>query len=246
MNQQSRPLPDGRWAMSMCWHDLLFMHWPVHVDVLRPLIPPELALDTFDRQAWIGVVPFRMSGVRPRYVPTLPWMSAFPELNVRTYVTIEDKPGVWFFSLDAANPLAVWIGRWTFHLPYYAARMSLMEVNGRFQYDSTRTHRKAPPANFVGRYRPIGDVYCAEKGTIDYFLTDRYCLYTSDRTGRIWCGDIHHRPWPLQPAEAETQSNTMTAPLGIDLPKTAPLLHFAERLDVVAWALKQVGTGHEP
>src|SRR5918992_4461493 len=116
------PLPDGTWALGMSWRDLLFMHWPVRADFLRPLVPPALKLDTFDGSAWVGVVPFRMTGVRPRFVPPVPGMSAFPELNVRTYVTpaaTKEKPGVWFFSLDATNPLAVRAARWTYHLPYF-------------------------------------------------------------------------------------------------------------------------------
>src|SRR5262245_10075958 len=117
------PLPGRPWVMAMRWHDLLFAHWPVDPAVLRPLIPASLQIDTYDGQAWIGVVPFRMTGVRPRFVPPLPGLSAFAEINVRTYVTIEQKPGVWFFSLDAANRLAVWAARLSYHLPYCFARI---------------------------------------------------------------------------------------------------------------------------
>jgi hypothetical protein len=219
----------------MRWHDLLFMHWPLHAEVLRPHIPPSLALETFDGWAWVGVVPFRMSGVRPRYVPALPWVSAFPELNVRTYVTAGGKPGVWFFSLDAANRVAVWLARWTFYLPYYTARMLVANHSGRIRYTSTRTHRRAPRARFDAWYWPVGDVYHANAGTIEHWLTERYCLYAADRRGSLWRGEIHHRRWPLQPAVADTATNTMLEPLGIALPRTTPLLHFAPRLDVVAW-----------
>ena len=240
---QHRPwaLPNRRWAMAMDWHDLLFMHWPILPELLRPLIPPALAIDCFDGTAWIGVVPFRMSGVRPRYTPALPWMSAFPELNVRTYVESDGKPGVWFFSLDAANPVAVWAARRSFYLPYYHARMTVEEVDGGFRYQSHRVHRRAPSAAFAGSYRPIAPVYHAAPGTLDHWLTERYCLYAADPRGRLYRGDIHHSRWPLQAAEAAIDVNTMTDAVGLNLPEMEPLLHFASRLEVVAWHLTAVG-----
>lgn len=225
--------------MAMRWHDLLFAHWPLKPEVLRPLVPAGLELDTFDGEAWIAVVPFRMTGIRHRLGPPLPWLSAFLELNVRTYVKRGGHSGVWFFSLDAANPVAVRAARWRFHLPYFDARMRLTATAGdKFQYASLRTHRGAPPAQFEGRYRPIGKPYESKAGDIDHWLTERYCLFSADRRGQIHRGDIHHVPWPLQPAEAEIQVNTMTEPLGMRLPDTPPLLHFASRLDVVAWLLE--------
>ena len=144
------PVPARPWALAMQWHGLLFMHWPVQPAVLRPLIPPPLQIDTFDGAAWIGVVPFHITGFRPHYVPALPWVSAFPELNVRTYVTLEGKPGIWFFSLDAANPLAVRGARVAFHLPYYDARMVFARDNSGVRYASRRTHRGAPPYGILG------------------------------------------------------------------------------------------------
>jgi uncharacterized protein YqjF (DUF2071 family) len=231
--------------MAMRWHDLLFMHWPVSPAVLRPHIPRGLELETFDGVAWLGVVPFRMTGVRPRHLPGLPWASAFPELNVRTYVTAGGKPGVWFFSLDAANPLAVRGARWAFHLPYYDARMDVRWVDGEERYASRRTHRGAPPAEFVARYRPVGAVVAARKGSLDQWLTERYCLYGADRRGRLWRGEIHHARWPLQPAEAQIERNTMAAPLGLTLAPTPALLHFAKFLEVVAWRLTAVHGVHQ-
>jgi uncharacterized protein YqjF (DUF2071 family) len=219
----------------MRWHDLLFAHWPVKPDVLRSYIPASLAIDTFDGTAWIGVVPFRMSEVVPRLVPPIPWLSAFPELNVRTYVIAEGKPGVWFFSLDAGNPIAVELARDAFHLPYYNARMSCRRAQGIIEYSSVRTHRNAPPAAFQGQYRPTGPAYEARLGALESWLTDRYCLYSANRDGVTWRGDIDHAPWPLQPAEADIGHNTMTAQIGLTLPDTKPLLHFAEHLEVVAW-----------
>jgi hypothetical protein len=226
--------------MAMQWHDLLFMHWPVPPAVMHALIPPALALETFDGVAWLGITPFRMVGARPRLLPPLPWLSAFPELNVRTYITAEGKPGVWFFSLDAGNPLAVRGARTLFHLPYYDAAMTVESDRGVVQYTSKRTHRGAPSAAFTGRYRPIGPVSRAAVGSLEFWLTERYCLYAADRRGKVWRGDIHHTRWPLQPAEAEIVCNTMAEPLRLSLPPREPLLHFAQRLDVVAWTLEAV------
>jgi uncharacterized protein YqjF (DUF2071 family) len=232
-------LPNRPWMLAMQWHDLLFMHWPVPPHLLRPSIPPSLSIDTFDGMAWLGVAPFHMTGVGPRGVPSLPWLSAFPELNVRTYVTTAGKPGVWFLSLDAANPVAVRLARLVFHLPYFDARMASERSGEAVRYRSIRTHRGSPNLAFRGTFQPIGPVYQAAPGTLDHFLTERYCLYTTDRRGRLWRGDIHHAPWPLQPAAVEVEVNLMTRPLGLTLPDTPPLLHFARRLDVVAWLLER-------
>jgi uncharacterized protein len=234
------PIPPQPWVMRMIWHNLLFMHWPVSSDALRRYIPPTLAIDTFDGSAWIGVVPFRMRGVVPRMVPPVPYLSAFPELNVRTYVSAEGKPGVWFFSLDAGNPIAVEAARNAFHLSYYNARMSCRTTGDAVEYSSVRTHRNAAPAAFRGRYRPTGAAYFAQPGTLESWLTERYCLYAANRRGVIWRGDIHHRQWPLQPAEAEIEHNSMTDQIRLELPDAKPLLHFAQQLDVIAWLPKRL------
>ncbi len=226
----------------MQWRDLLFMHWPLPVAVLRPLIPPGLALDSFDGRAWIGVVPFTMAGVHARFLPPLPGTSRFPELNVRTYVTAEGKAGVYFFSLDAANPLAVRAARLGFHLPYYDAAMSVSRSGRTVAYASTRTHHGVPPAAFAARYRPTGPISRSTDGSIDAWLTERYCLYSAAGRQTIWRADIDHARWPLQPAEADITCNTMLDPLRLVLPTTPPLLHFAGRLDVMAWRPQVVHT----
>jgi uncharacterized protein len=227
--------------MAMEWRDLLFAHWPVPVAALRPYIPPALEIETYDGTAWLGVVPFRMTGVRPRLVPALPWVSAFAELNVRTYVTIGGVPGVWFFSLDAANPLAVRVARRGFHLPYFDAQMACVEIGADLHYLSLRTHRRAPEATFVARYRPNGAIYSSPKNSLEYWLTERYALYAATPRGQVLRGDIWHAPWPLQVAEAEIEKNTMTAQIGVQLPDLQPILHFARYLNVVAWQPEAVG-----
>lgn len=234
------PPPPGPGVMAQTWHDLLFAHWPLAADELRRAIPPVLEVDTYEGQAWIAVVPFWMSGVRLRGLPSAPWLSTFPELNVRTYVTAGGKPGVYFFSLDAGNPVAVTLARRWYHLPYFHARMTVRRHGEVFHYSSHRTHRHAPPARFIGRYRPAGEVFSAEPGSLVDWLTARYCLYAVDSRQCVQWADIHHAPWPLQRGELEIEANTMVEALGLALPDTPPLLHFARRLDVVAWAPEQV------
>lgn len=216
------------------------MHWAVPAEPLRALLPKELELDVFQGNAWLGVVPFRMCATRLRFLPPLPMASSFPELNVRTYVRHGDKPGVWFFSLDAGSALAVRTARRFFNLPYFHARMSAFREDERIRYCSRRIHRDAGIAEFRARYRPTGGIRVSTPGSLAHWLTERYCLYSADARGGLWRADIHHQPWPLQDAEAEVELNTMTHPLGFDLPNQPPLLHFARRLEVVAWRIEQV------
>ena len=231
------PMPPGPWIMTQTWHDLLFAHWPVDAGALEAKMPAGLELDRFEGQAWIGIIPFHMTNVAPRGVPALPWLSAFPELNVRTYVRVGDKPGVFFFSLDAGNPLAVGAARSMFHLPYFTASMNVEDRNGSVQYRSRR--KDEAPAEFVGSYRPTGATFQAQPGSLDYFLTERYCLYTVNDKFELLIVEIHHPPWPLQQAEAEFSKNTMADAAGIRLPSIAPVLHFAKRQDMVVWPIRR-------
>jgi len=243
------PPPSRPWALGQRWHDLLFMHWPVEPRALAALVPAPLELQTFDGRAWLGIVPFRMSDVRLRGLPALPWLSAFPELNVRTYVSLPGpggapRPGVWFFSLDAARWAAVQVARATFGLPYVLARMRCETDGDGVRYRSRRLAAggagagRAPgatPVELVARYEPTGPVQRAAPGSLEHFLTERYCLYAAGRSGGLRRAEIHHAPWPLQPAAAEIERNSMAAPLGLESLPGAPLLHFARRLDVHVW-----------
>jgi uncharacterized protein YqjF (DUF2071 family) len=228
------PMPPGPWVMTQTWHDLLFAHWPVDADSLRAQVPAGFELDRFDGATWLGIVPFHMTNVAPRLVPALPWVSAFPELNVRTYVTVGGKPGVFFFSLDAGNPLAVGAARALLNLPYYSAAMTADVSDGAVAYTSRR--RSAPAAEFAGHYRGLGDRRPAPRGTLEYFLTERYCLYAVDHAFRAYRLDIHHPPWQLESAQAQITANTMADAAGLRLPAMAPLLHFAKRQDMICWA----------
>jgi uncharacterized protein YqjF (DUF2071 family) len=222
--------------MAQTWHDLLFAHWPVASEVLRPLVPAQLPLDPFDGQCWVGVVPFHMSGVRARGLPALPRLSRFPELNVRTYVSLDGEPGVYFFSLDAANLPAVWAARRFYRLPYYHAHMAAEFDGPWIRYDSHRYHGQA---EFRGKYRPVGEARLREKGSLEHWLTERYCLYTVEGS-QVHRAQIHHQPWPLQDAEAEIEMNSMALAAGIVPPQDRPLLHFARKLEVLIWPLKRI------
>jgi uncharacterized protein YqjF (DUF2071 family) len=240
------PLPRGPWVMRQTWRNLLFAHWPIPAAALRALVPQALDLDTFGGEAWLGVVPFAMQDVHPRGTPSVPWLSHFPELNVRTYVRMVEKgvtkPGVYFFSLEAANAVAVALARRFFLLPYYHAAMRTWAgEEGWIEYRSVRTHRGAPPAAFAGRYRPVGPVYLSEPGSLDEWLTERYALYTVDGRGRPYIGEIHHVRWPLQAAEAEVEgADLVGASAALALPPVAPLVHFVRRIDMAAWALRRL------
>jgi uncharacterized protein YqjF (DUF2071 family) len=221
--------------MAQTWRDLLFAHWPVSAGTLAALIPRGLSLDTFDGQAWLAVTPFLLTGLRARGLPAVPGLSRFPEVNVRTYVSVADKPGVFFFSLDAGRALAVAAARAMYSLPYFRARMHVKAGPHGVVYVSRRTHRGAPAAEFRAEYRPTAAVTFSRPGTLPAWLTERYCLYAVDRRGGLHRAEIDHARWPLQPAEADIQLNTMTTGLGLALPER-PLLHFAARLDVHVWA----------
>jgi uncharacterized protein len=222
--------------MAQIWHDLLFAHWPVAPSVLRPLVPSELPLDIFEKNAWIAVAPFQMSGIRARGLPPIPGLSRFPELNVRTYVTLDGKPGVYFFSLDVTNRAAVWAARTFYHLPYYRARMQVRISGERIEYFARRIEQDA---ELRAQYWPTSSVRLREPGSLEHWLTERYCLYTVAQ-GEVYRGDIHHVPWPLQDAAAQIETNTMAAAADISLPSIPPLLHFAKRLEVLIWPLRRV------
>jgi uncharacterized protein len=233
------PLPERRWLMGQTWTQLLFMHWPLAPEQLRPAVPAELPIDTFGGSAWIGITPFEVVGLRLRATPPLPWLSRFPELNVRTYTTVDDRPGIWFLSLDAARAVAVVAARRAYRLPYFRARMEIARAGGRIAYRSESASAERPRAALDAEYAPTAGAFTARPGTLEHFLCERYCLYALDDARRVHRADIHHPPWPLQPAEATIRENTMTAPYAIELPAERPLLHYAERQDVVIWPLER-------
>lgn len=233
------PLPKRRWNIFQSWQNLLFAHYRVPVSVLREHIPEHLTVQEFDGSAWIGIVPFYLV-IRPRYLPVVPGLSKFPEINVRTYVEHEGKPGVWFFSLDASNQFGVWAARRFFHLPYYNASIEFAKQGSSTQFASERSRAGDPPAQFRGSYHPQEPLAPTLPGSLEHFLTERYCLYTADDSERLIRLDVHHAPWSLHSAKATIDVNTMTAPVDIDLGDQEPMLHYADRIDVVCWSLERL------
>ena len=224
------PLPETPWTSAQSWVDLGFLHWRAGPDQLRKLLPGSVELETFDGSAWLGVVPFVLTDLRLRGLPPVPRYSTFPELNVRTYVTRGDRPGIWFFSLDAASRLFVEAAKKLYRLPYHQARMSSIRDGDHVHYESARAG-----AAFSGNYRGVGDLFQATPGSLEAFLTERYCLYTEDG-GRLYRADVHHPPWDLQHAEARVDLNTIApVSLGGD-----PHVLFSPRQDTVVWPLREL------
>lgn len=229
------PAPKSMWLLGQSWLNLLFAHWRVGRAQLESHVPRPLELETFRGQAWITVSPFLVEALRLAATPPLPILSRFPELNVRTYVTCEGKPGIWFLSLDAGSRSAVFGARRFYRLPYFHAEMRVASrTNGSIEYESLREDGRGRPARFSAVYGPNGDPSTAAAGSLDHFLVERYCLYSCSSTGSLFRAEIHHRPWRLQPAEAEITMNTMLPP-ALQLKAERPLLHFAARQDVVVW-----------
>lgn len=231
------PLPTGRWCWRQNWYNLLFAHYRVDISSLRKLVPDGLRIQEFDGSSWVGVVPFRMTGVMRRPFPDLPGISAFPELNVRLYVERDGKPGVWFLSLDASNRLAVWAARRFFHLPYHHARMMFTHDGDGVRFQAQRSQGDVA---FSATYRPLGESFPAGPGTLEEFLTERYCLYSQSPRGRLFRCEVHHQPWPLQRAEAELDLGSLLSVHGIDVADQSPLLHYSRGVETVVWPLERV------
>jgi uncharacterized protein len=227
------PLPDRPWLMGQTWHDLLFAHWPVAPESIDRLLPPPLRAQTRDGSGWLGLTPFVVSGLRLRGTPPLPWLSRFAELNVRTYVEVDGKPGIYFFSLDAARRAAVFAARRSYRLPYFHARMRVRRTGTTVAYASSRQDSSGPAAGFEGEYAPAGP---RTDDALGRWLAERYCLYVVDERGTVLRGDIHHPPWPLQPAAGRLDAQRMATPLGIHL-EGEPVLHYSARQDVLLWSL---------
>lgn len=227
------PVPKRAWIMVQVWRDLLFAHWNLPPTEISRLVPKRLELDTFDGRAWVSITPFHMS-LRLRGMPPFPGMFDFPELNCRTYVTTQGKPGIFFFSLDTTNRAAVWGARNFYHLPYFNARMRIQKNGDSFLYSSKRGE-----ALWRAAYAPTSGPRTAEPGSLNYFLAERYCLYTVWK-GNTYRGEIHHVPWTLQPASVRIEENSVARAAGIELAGTPAAVSFCPELKVLIWPLDRI------
>ena len=225
----------GRRWLEMTWRDGLFAHWAVDPAVVADTLPDGLRVDTYDGDAYLGVVPFVMADIRPRGAPI---GLSFPELNLRTYVEGPNGPGVYFYNLDAADRLGVAVARRLFALPYYTARMDVSRTDGAVRFSSERTHRGAPTATFDTTYEPSGDPFTPEPGSLAAFLVENYRFYAHGN--RLYCGEIGHDPWTIRPADVEIRTNTLFEANGFDRPEGDPIVHAADPIDVTADRIRRV------
>jgi uncharacterized protein YqjF (DUF2071 family) len=238
--------PDEPVLLHQNWHHLLFLHWEVPATELQSLIPPQLTVDTFEGNAYVGLIPFTMTGVRPVMTPPLPWVSSFHEINVRTYVHREGRePGVWFFSLDASSPIAVAAARAAYKLRYFHSQIEFNATKAAIPTIDFSSQRDDPqgakPANCRARYQPMeGVVAAASPGTIEHFLIERYILYATDSDHRLYRARVHHQPYPMQRAEILELEETLIWAAGIKRSEAIPLRHYASEVNVKVYPLKPV------
>lgn len=226
------------------WTDLLFAHWRIPVSSIRDLIPEQISIDTFNGDAWIGLVPFYMSHVRPARFPAVPWISNFCETNLRTYVHLDGKrPGVWFFSLEASRLIPVLIARTKWHLNYHWAKMSLQKGDRRIHYQSRRISKKNPAmTNLISEtgntIHPLQSE--AEKRSLEFFLAERYLLYTRLRDGKLLCGQVHHSPYPLQQASIIECQQTVSDASGINFGRIPDHVMYSAGVKVDVFPLRRI------
>jgi uncharacterized protein YqjF (DUF2071 family) len=235
----ARHRPKGQPVMHQTWGKLLFMHWRISENLLRPHVPESLEIDTYGGSAWIAIVPFTMWDIRalPPYVPPFPGLNAMHELNVRTYVHYNGEPGVWFFSLDTNSRAAVLGARAVYHLPYYNAEIEIKERGNRIHYILDR--EDDPHAAFDATWLTGDPLPQSQPGSQEFFLTERYMLYT-EHDDELYRARIYHDPWPLQEAELTKWGSSMLEASNLRQPKTEPIVHYAEELDVDIWFLEKV------
>lgn len=234
--------PDRFAAGYHRWSDLTFLHWRLPPEIIAPLIPKELTVDTWEGDAWLGIVPFRLSGVRPWWSCSVPGVSHFEETNLRTYVHFRGRdPGVWFFSLDAARRLAVFLARVGWHLPYHFARMEILKQGNEIQYLSFRQQHGSPPAHVhlqieLSRELPRP----AETDSLESFLVDRYLLYSHTRMGAIFQGQVFHEPYHITPVTVTHLRQSLTTAMGITVPDTCDHAVYCPGVDVQVFGLQKV------
>jgi uncharacterized protein len=238
--------PDQPVLMHQNWHHLGFFHWEIPAATLQSLLPSRLTVDTYEGKAYVGLVPFTLTGVRAVLTPPLPWISSFHEVNVRTYVHLDGRdPGVWFFSLDASSTLAVAAARAMYKLAYFDADIDFAAGEEPLPEIALRSHRtdaRGPlPANAHMRYRPVeGPVQPAAPGSLEHFLVERYILYSEDSDRQLHRARVHHQPYPLQRADVLGLEETVVWAAGIRRHDSTELGHYAREVNVKVYPLERV------
>ena len=228
LNHRPWPLPKKGPLLSQIWQNLVFIHWEVSFDQIRAAVPQPLEIATYDGKSWIAIVPFDMKKVTFKGLPSIAALSDFPEINVRTYVNYEGKPGVWFFSLDIPSKFATWIARTFFHLPYRYAKVQVTEKDDVIHYQ-----HKMERAAFTAKYKPVNFI-SKRSSSFETWATERYCLYCQSRRGHLYRTEVQHQEWPLQQAEIDIETNTLLE--GWNLGAQHPSVLFSKHLDVLAYA----------
>jgi uncharacterized protein len=244
-SHKPRPLPAGRWAMTQRWNDLLFAHWPIPASRIGALLPDWLEADTFQGSAWLGAVPFWLDRIKVRGVPAIPGLRNFPDLNLRTYVRdrYTGTPGIFFFSVDSNNLLAIAAAHFIYHLPYFLAEMHLEQRSEREFAFYSRRRFASDRVIFKARYRGLGPsrrLVEIRSGSFEHFMSERPCVFSTNRAGQPIRANLHHVPWPLEEAEAEIERNDLPAALGIKLPAAPPILHYSRRMALYIWQLERL------
>jgi len=234
-------LPEGKWVMKQTWHDLLFAHWPVDIKQLQALVPEQLELDVWEGTAWLSAASFNVNNMRIRYLPPLPYIKSFRELNIRTYVRYKGIPGIYFFSLDASNLLAVQCAKMA-GLPYLHANIILnksLQSECYFKSERIDRHSQSHYAIFEAEYLPDNKIFYAEAGTLTYWLAERYRMYYMKN--EVMAIDLHHLPWPLQQVQLNIQQNSALTQLAPQIAFTAPPMHtYTRKLDALVWPMTTI------
>ncbi|WP_147534318.1 YqjF family protein [Bacillus marasmi] len=234
------PIPSGIWIMKQKWSNLLFAHWPIPEESLRSYIPSSLKIDTFNGAAWLGVVAFVMDGIYLRGLKGFSVTPRFTEVNVRTYVHYNGKPGVYFLSLDVGDKASLMVAKRWYRLPYQPAKSSLKMEDKAVYWENIRRGKSKIPIEFKGKFVPLSRVYYPEQGTFEHWATERYCLYSKDNRDNLYTAEIHHSQWPLQNVEAEIFSNTLFTPFQLQPTESKPIVHFSKGLETIFWNIKRL------
>ncbi|MBI1880661.1 MAG: DUF2071 domain-containing protein, partial [Chloroflexi bacterium] len=229
---QNEPRSRLPWLMALNEEHVLFMHWPIPAEHLRPLVPTQMELDTYDGQAWLSLIPLRMGSLHLRWLPPIPGTSTIIQVGLRTYIHVNHEPAIYYLTQYADNDLYIWVARYLFQLPYHKARMTFSPQQAGFHFEC---HEPASGAEFVASYRPVGQPSPATPGSLEHFLLERYTLFSQSPAGKLYRGVVGHAPWPVQQIEVDIERNTIPSVMGLTLPPAAPLLHFSPGVHDIAW-----------